>query len=82
MAIPDPPNAKGDLLVADATPEWQLLPVGNAGEVLFADPDASLGVAWRVPDAFVGLLEPVSLLTITSSLVEVTDTLTVEVHTP
>lgn len=47
MAIPDP-TQKGDLLVADSVPEWQLLPIGNDGEVLTVDDTKSLGVDWKV----------------------------------
>lgn len=39
------PTAEGDMVTADSTPDWSLLPIGNANYVLFVNPGGTLP-AW------------------------------------
>lgn len=49
-AIPPSPVAQGDLITADATPAWGLLPIGNTREILTVN-TAGTEPEWKIVDS-------------------------------
>ncbi len=79
MAVPNP-QAKGDLLVADVSLDWQRLPVGTNGQVLQADSGETLGVKWATLQSLSDWSHYVEITTQNAKVLEAVDVIAYDLN--